>query len=133
MSGLTIALGELLPLTVELLPQEAQSVSILAESTISGLALLGGPEESAGGAGGTRRAARITIWDAFVMATTANGGVDHRRPASDQRHVASRPSWPKSPGRCTSEVAIRRLDGEGLLWAANDQHNHMPSVAERRD
>jgi len=73
-SALTFAVGAVLPLIVVLLVSEAQIASLVAGSTILGLAVLGGLGASAGGAGVVRGAARVTLWGALAMAATAGVG-----------------------------------------------------------
>jgi VIT1/CCC1 family predicted Fe2+/Mn2+ transporter len=73
-SALTFALGAMVPLIVVFLSPESQIVTIVAASTILGLAMLGGLGASAGGAGVMRGAARVTFWGALAMAATAAVG-----------------------------------------------------------
>lgn len=73
-SALTFALGAVVPLIVVFLSPESQIVTIVAASTILGLAVLGGLGASAGGAGVMRGAARVTLWGALAMAATAAVG-----------------------------------------------------------
>jgi VIT1/CCC1 family predicted Fe2+/Mn2+ transporter len=73
-SALTFALGAVVPLIVVFLSPESHIVTIVAASTILGLAVLGGLGASAGGAGLMRGAARVTLWGALAMAATAAVG-----------------------------------------------------------
>jgi VIT1/CCC1 family predicted Fe2+/Mn2+ transporter len=73
-SALTFALGAVVPLIVVFLSPESQIVTLVAASTILGLAVLGGLGASAGGAGVMRGAARVTLWGALAMAATAAVG-----------------------------------------------------------
>jgi VIT1/CCC1 family predicted Fe2+/Mn2+ transporter len=73
-SALTFALGAVVPLIVVFLSPESQIVTIVAASTILGLAVLGGLGASAGGAGVMRGAARVMFWGALAMAVTAAVG-----------------------------------------------------------
>jgi VIT1/CCC1 family predicted Fe2+/Mn2+ transporter len=73
-SAQTFALGAVVPLIVVFLSPESQIVTIVAASTIVGLAVLGGLGASAGGAGVKRGAARVTFWGALAMAATAAVG-----------------------------------------------------------
>ncbi len=73
-SALTFALGAVVPLIVVFLSPESQIVTIVAASTILGLAVLGGLGASAGGAGVMRGAARVTFWGALAMTATAAVG-----------------------------------------------------------
>jgi VIT1/CCC1 family predicted Fe2+/Mn2+ transporter len=73
-SALTFAFGAVVPLIVVFLSPESQIVTIVAASTILGLAVLGGLGASAGRAGVMRGAARVTFWGALAMAATAAVG-----------------------------------------------------------
>jgi len=73
-SALTFAAGAVFPLIVVLLVPEARVASLVAASTIIGLAILGGLGASAGGAGVVRGAARVMFWGAMAMAATAAVG-----------------------------------------------------------
>jgi VIT1/CCC1 family predicted Fe2+/Mn2+ transporter len=73
-SALTFALGAVVPLIVVFLSPASQIVTIVAASTIVGLAVLGGLGASAGGAGVMRGAARVTFWGALAMTATAAVG-----------------------------------------------------------
>ncbi|MCB1333199.1 MAG: VIT family protein [Roseivivax sp.] len=73
-SAATFAIGAVLPLIIVLLVPETQIVTLVAASTVLGLAALGGLGASAGGAGILRGAARVTFWGALAMAATAAVG-----------------------------------------------------------
>lgn len=73
-SALTFAVGAVVPLIVALLVPETRIALLVAASTLIGLAVLGGLGASAGGAGVTRGAARVTFWGALAMAATAAVG-----------------------------------------------------------
>ena len=70
-SALTFAVGAVVPIIIALAAPDGQIASIVAVSTIVGLAVLGGLGASAGGAGRLRGAARVTLWGALAMAATA--------------------------------------------------------------
>lgn len=73
-SALTFAVGAAVPLLVALLAPPTQVVGFVAGATIVALAVLGGLGASAGGAGITRGALRVTFWGALAMAATAAVG-----------------------------------------------------------
>ncbi|MBV2186650.1 MAG: VIT family protein [Rhizobium sp.] len=70
-SALTFAVGAVVPIIIALAVPDGQIASLVAVSTIVGLAVLGGLGASAGGAGRLRGAARVTLWGALAMAATA--------------------------------------------------------------
>ena len=73
-SAITFALGAAAPLIVALVSQPAQIVGFVAGATLVALAVLGGLGASAGGAGITRGALRVTFWGALAMGATAAVG-----------------------------------------------------------
>ena len=70
-SALTFAVGAVVPIIIALAAPDGQIASLVAVSTIVGLAALGALGASAGGAGRLRGAARVTLWGALAMAATA--------------------------------------------------------------
>jgi VIT1/CCC1 family predicted Fe2+/Mn2+ transporter len=74
-SALTFAVGAVVPLIVVLLAPAAQITLLVAASTLLALAVLGASGASAGGAGLTRGAARVTLWGALAMGATAAVGM----------------------------------------------------------
>lgn len=70
-SAATFSIGAVVPLVVAALSPTAQITSIVAVTTLVGLAVLGGLGASAGGAGIIKGAVRVTFWGALAMAATA--------------------------------------------------------------
>ncbi|WP_323783586.1 VIT family protein [Thalassovita sp.] len=74
-SAFTFALGAVVPLIIASLVAAAQIVLIVSMTTLVALAVLGGLGASAGGAGITKGAMRVTFWGALAMAATAGVGM----------------------------------------------------------
>ena len=74
-SASSFATGAVVPLIIASLAPPAQITLIVALTTLVGLAVLGGLGASAGGAGITKGAVRVTFWGALAMVATAAVGM----------------------------------------------------------
>ena len=74
-SALTFAVGAIIPLIVAWLAPATQITMIVAASAIVALMVLGALGASAGRAGMTKGAIRVTFWGALAMAVTAGVGM----------------------------------------------------------
>jgi VIT1/CCC1 family predicted Fe2+/Mn2+ transporter len=70
----SFAVGAAMPLVVTAMAPAAGLIPLVAGTSLVFLALLGGLAASAGGAGMTMGAIRVTFWGALAMALTAGVG-----------------------------------------------------------
>ena len=70
-SAASFSIGAILPLIAMMLTPIALAIPVVADTTLSSLALLGALSAQVGGAGVLKAATRVTIWGAIAMALTA--------------------------------------------------------------